>query len=125
MLVRMTMPAALRRPVPRRSRWYWTIAIAVIATISLAWGNIAALTQRNVKRLLAYSSVSHAGFLLMPIAAGNALGGRALLFYLVPYAALSIGSFAVVAALVFLEPAPRSRPRVWHGARSRDGSARP
>jgi len=76
----------------------WTITLAVIATISLAWGNIAALTQRSVKRLLAYSSVSHAGFLLMPIAAGNALGGRALLFYLVPYAALSIGSFAVVAA---------------------------
>ncbi len=76
----------------------WTIAIAVLATVSLAWGNIAALTQRSVKRLLAYSSVSHAGFLLMPIAAGNALGGRALLFYLVPYAALSIGSFAVVAA---------------------------
>jgi len=76
----------------------WTISLAVLATISLAWGNIAALTQRSVKRLLAYSSVSHAGFLLMPIAAGNALGGRALLFYLVPYAALSIGSFAVVAA---------------------------
>jgi NADH-quinone oxidoreductase subunit N len=76
----------------------WTITLAVVATVSLAWGNLAALVQRNVKRLLAYSSISHAGFLLMPIAAGNALGGRALLYYLIPYAALSIGAFAVVAA---------------------------
>jgi NADH-quinone oxidoreductase subunit N len=74
----------------------WTIALGVLATVSLAWGNLAALVQRNVKRLLAYSSVSHAGFLLMPVAAGNALGGRALLYYLIPYAALSVGSFAIV-----------------------------
>jgi NADH-quinone oxidoreductase subunit N len=76
----------------------WTIAIAVIAVASLAIGNLGALTQRNVKRMLAYSSISHAGFMLMPIAAGNALGGRALLFYLIPYSAMSVGSFAVVAA---------------------------
>jgi NADH-quinone oxidoreductase subunit N len=76
----------------------WTITLGVIATASLVWGNLAALVQQNVKRVLAYSSISHAGFLLMPIAAGNALGGRALLYYLIPYAALSIGAFAVVAA---------------------------
>jgi NADH-quinone oxidoreductase subunit N len=76
----------------------WTITLAVLATASLVWGNLAALVQRDVKRLLAYSSVSHAGFLLMPVAAGNALGGRALLYYLIPYAALSLGAFAVVAA---------------------------
>jgi NADH-quinone oxidoreductase subunit N len=76
----------------------WTIALAVIACISLAWGNIAALVQTDIKRLLAYSSISHAGFLLMPIAVGTALGGRALLFYLVSYAAMSIGAFAIVAA---------------------------
>src|SRR5205085_3918800 len=57
----------------------WTIALAVIVCASLAIGNLAALVQRNVKRMLAYSSISHAGFMLMPIAAGNALGGRALL----------------------------------------------
>jgi NADH-quinone oxidoreductase subunit N len=76
----------------------WTVALAVIAAISLVWGNLAALVQTDVKRMLAYSSVSHAGFLLIPVAAGNALGGRALLFYLVSYSALSVGSFAVVAA---------------------------
>jgi NADH-quinone oxidoreductase subunit N len=76
----------------------WTITLAVIVCISLAWGNLAALVQLDVKRMLAYSSISHAGFLLMPIAAGNAVGGRALLYYLVSYAAMSVGAFAVVAA---------------------------
>jgi NADH-quinone oxidoreductase subunit N len=75
----------------------WTVALAVIVCISLAWGNLAAIVQTGVKRMLAYSSISHAGFLLMPVAAGNALGGRALLYYLVPYSAMSIGAFAVVA----------------------------
>ena len=76
----------------------WTWAIAVIACASLAIGNIAALAQRNVKRMLAYSSVSHAGFMLIAIAADNALGARALLYYLIPYCAMSLGAFAVVAA---------------------------
>jgi NADH-quinone oxidoreductase subunit N len=76
----------------------WTIALAVIVCLSLAWGNLAALVQADVKRLLAYSSVSHAGFLLMPVAIGTELGGRALLYYLMSYGAMSIGAFAVVAA---------------------------
>jgi NADH-quinone oxidoreductase subunit N len=76
----------------------WTVAVAVIACASLVIGNFAALVQRNVKRMLAYSSISHAGFMLIAVAADNELGGRALLFYLVPYAAMSIGAFAVVAA---------------------------
>jgi NADH-quinone oxidoreductase subunit N len=76
----------------------WTVAVAVLAIVSLAVGNLAALAQRDVKRLLAYSSVSHAGFMLIAIAANNELGGRALLYYLIPYGAMSIGAFAVVAA---------------------------
>jgi NADH-quinone oxidoreductase subunit N len=76
----------------------WTIVVAVLACASLAVGNLAALVQRNVKRMLAYSSISHAGFMLIPIAANNALGARALLYYLVPYCAMSVGAFAVVAA---------------------------
>ncbi len=75
----------------------WTVALAVLVCASLAWGNLAALVQVSVKRMLAYSSISHAGFLLMPIAAGNQLGGRALLYYLIPYSAMSVGAFAVVA----------------------------
>ncbi len=56
----------------------WTWAIAALAIASLAVGNIAALTQRNLKRLLAYSSVSHAGFMLIAVASDNELGARAL-----------------------------------------------
>ena len=82
---------------PQEAR-LWTWAVAAIACASLAIGNLAALVQRNLKRLLAYSSVSHAGFMLIPIAANNALGARALIYYLIPYAALSLGAFAVVAA---------------------------
>jgi NADH-quinone oxidoreductase subunit N len=76
----------------------WTIAVAAIACASLAVGNLAALVQKNLKRLLAYSSISHAGFMLIAVAAHNALGARALLYYLIPYSAMSIGAFAVVAA---------------------------
>ena len=76
----------------------WTIAVAVLACASLAIGNLAALVQRRVKRMLAYSSISHAGFMLIAIASDNELGGKALLFYLIPYSAASLGAFAVVAA---------------------------
>jgi NADH-quinone oxidoreductase subunit N len=76
----------------------WAPAIAAIAIASLVIGNLAALGQRSIKRMLAYSSVSHAGFMLIGIAANNALGARAVLYYLIPYSAMSIGSFAVVAA---------------------------
>jgi NADH-quinone oxidoreductase subunit N len=76
----------------------WTVAVAVVAVCSLAIGNLAALVQKTVKRMLAYSSISHAGFMLIAVAANSALGARALLYYLVPYAAMSLGSFAVVAA---------------------------
>jgi NADH-quinone oxidoreductase subunit N len=82
---------------PQEAR-LWTVTFAVIATASLAVGNLAALVQRNIKRMLAYSSISQAGFMLIAVAANNALGGRALLYYLIPYSAMSVGSFAVVAA---------------------------
>ena len=75
----------------------WTWALAALVVVSLAWGNLAALVQADIKRMLAYSSISHAGFLLMPVAAGNELGGRALLYYLVAYSAMSVGAFGIVA----------------------------
>jgi NADH-quinone oxidoreductase subunit N len=76
----------------------WSWAFAGIAVASLVIGNLAALVQRNVKRMLAYSSIGHAGFLLMGLASGSALGGRALMYYLIVYSAMAFGSFAVVAA---------------------------
>ncbi len=76
----------------------WTITISVLAVISLVWGNLGALAQTDLKRLLAYSSISHAGFMLIAIAANSERGAEALLYYLVPYSAMSVGAFAVVAA---------------------------
>jgi NADH-quinone oxidoreductase subunit N len=76
----------------------WSIAVAVLAIASLAIGNLAAIAQSDVKRMLAYSSVSHAGFLLIAVAANSEEGATAMLFYLVPYAAATVGAFAVVAA---------------------------
>jgi NADH-quinone oxidoreductase subunit N len=93
----VVMLRVLRTAFPQEAH-LWTVAVAVIAVASLAIGNLAALVQRNIKRMLAYSSISHAGFMLIAIAANSALGGRALLYYLVPYAAMSLGSFGVVAA---------------------------
>jgi NADH-quinone oxidoreductase subunit N len=91
------MLRVLRTAFPQEAH-LWTVAVAVIAVASLTIGNLAALVQRNIKRMLAYSSISHAGFMLIAIAANSLLGGRALLYYLIPYAAMSLGSFAVVAA---------------------------
>jgi NADH-quinone oxidoreductase subunit N len=87
----------LRTAFPQEEH-LWSWAFAGIAVASLAIGNLAALVQRNVKRMLAYSSISHAGFLLIGLSAGSALGGRALMYYLIVYSAMAFGSFAVVAA---------------------------
>jgi NADH-quinone oxidoreductase subunit N len=86
----------LRTAFPQEAH-LWTWALAGIAVASLVIGNFAALVQKDVKRLLAYSSVSHAGFILIGVAAGSALGGRAVMYYLIPYSAMAFGSFAVVA----------------------------
>jgi NADH-quinone oxidoreductase subunit N len=80
------------------NRELWTWALVGIAIASLVIGNFAALVQRNVKRMLAYSSISHAGFILIAAATGTPLGGRAMLYYLIPYAAMAFGSFAIVGA---------------------------
>jgi NADH-quinone oxidoreductase subunit N len=74
----------------------WTVAVAVLACASLAVGNFAALVQQDVKRLLAYSSISHAGFLLIAVSANSELGASALLYYLGPYATKSVGALGVV-----------------------------
>jgi NADH-quinone oxidoreductase subunit N len=87
----------LRTAFPQEDH-LWSWAFAGIAVASLVVGNFAALVQRDLKRLLAYSSISHAGFILMGVAAGTTLGARAVMYYLIPYAAMAFGSFAIVAA---------------------------
>jgi catechol 2,3-dioxygenase-like lactoylglutathione lyase family enzyme len=76
----------------------WQPALATLAILSLVFGNVVALVQTNVKRMLAYSSVGHAGYLLTAVVAASELGSSALLFYLAVYTAMTIGAFAAVAA---------------------------
>jgi NADH-quinone oxidoreductase subunit N len=72
----------------------WLIWVA--AALSMTLGNVAALVQDNVKRLLAYSSIAHAGYLLVAFAAAPGLGTSAAMFYTAAYAAMNLGAFAVV-----------------------------
>ena len=81
---------------PRQSD-VWEIGLAGLVFACFIAGNLGALRQANVKRMLAYSTVAHSGFLLTAVAAHSALGGRALLYYLTIYAAMNVGAFAIVA----------------------------
>jgi NADH-quinone oxidoreductase subunit N len=73
---------------------FWVVWVA--ATLSMTLGNLGAFVQDNVKRLLAYSSIAHAGYLLVAFAAAPAAGTSAAMFYLASYAAMNVGAFAVV-----------------------------
>ncbi len=77
--------------------------IAVIAAMSMLYGNIGAISQTNVKRMLAYSSVAHAGYLLMGVAVGTDAGQQAVMYYLTAYMFMQVGAF-VVAAIVESKP---------------------
>jgi NADH-quinone oxidoreductase subunit N len=77
----------------------WTPVLAILAVLSMVWGNLAAMAQRNVKRLLAYSSIAHAGYILVGLIAADALGVTSVLFYLFGYTLTTLGAFGVVAAL--------------------------
>lgn len=82
----------------------WAPAIGIVAAITMIWGNVAAIAQPNIKRLLAYSSIAHAGYLLMALAAATRptfaeQAGGAALYYLAAYAVTNLGAWAVVVAL--------------------------
>ena len=77
----------------------WTYFFWGLAVVTMTVGNIAALTQSNLKRLLAYSSIAHAGYLLMGVVAGTQRGVAAMLVYVGVYLFMQLGAFAVVAAM--------------------------
>jgi NADH-quinone oxidoreductase subunit N len=77
----------------------WIYLVAGIAVASLTWGNLAALTQTNVKRLLAYSSISHVGYVLLGLVAGNETARTGIAFYLFAYVFMTAGAFAVLIVL--------------------------
>jgi NADH-quinone oxidoreductase subunit N len=74
----------------------WLYLVGGVAIASLTWGNLAALTQNNIKRLLAYSSISHVGYILLGLVAGNAIGLTGMVYYLLAYGFMTLGAFAVV-----------------------------
>ncbi len=77
----------------------WMPALAGLAILTMVLGNLAALFQTNVKRLLAYSGIAHAGYLLIGVASGGAAGVWSVLFYLLVYAAMNLGVFGVLLLL--------------------------
>jgi NADH-quinone oxidoreductase subunit N len=78
---------------------YLAPSLAVLAIVTATFGNLAALGQTNLKRLLAYSTIAHAGYMLMGLAALTTDGAAAVLFYLVIYLFMNLGAFAIVAFL--------------------------
>jgi NADH-quinone oxidoreductase subunit N len=81
------------------ARDIWQPMAVAVAIASLTVGNLAAISQSNVKRMLAYSSVGHSGYILLGLAAGNDLGYRGVLVYLAIFTFMNLGAFLVLAAL--------------------------
>lgn len=77
----------------------WGVALGAVASVSMVVGNLAALLQSSYKRMLAYSSVAHAGYLLVGVATGTAQATAAVLTYLIVYVAMGAGAFAVAVAI--------------------------
>ena len=77
----------------------WAPMLAILAVLTMTAGNLAAIVQRNIKRMLAYSSIAHAGYILVAVIAGGELGQMSVLFYLAAYTLMNVGAFAVVEAL--------------------------
>jgi NADH-quinone oxidoreductase subunit N len=75
----------------------------VLAFLTMTVGNLSALSQDNVKRMLAYSSIAHAGYILVGLVSGDVAGGQAALFYLLVYAFMNLGAFGVVMLLAHKE----------------------
>jgi NADH-quinone oxidoreductase subunit N len=91
------MRVLMHKLSPLDSDWGFPLWVIAIATMTL--GNLLAIGQNSVKRMLAYSSIAHAGYLLIAVVVGEEWGGWPLLFYIVTYAFMTIGAFAVLSCL--------------------------
>ncbi len=78
---------------------HWTGLLSVLAALTMTVGNVVAVSQRSVKRMLAYSSIAHAGYALIGLVADSPAGGAALLYYLAVYTFMNVGAFGVLIAL--------------------------
>jgi NADH-quinone oxidoreductase subunit N len=81
------------------ARVVWEPLLAAVAVLTLTVGNLAAINQTNIKRLLAYSSISHAGYMLLGLVAGNQTGINGIAVYVMVYTFMTLGAFLVVVAL--------------------------
>jgi NADH-quinone oxidoreductase subunit N len=81
------------------ARAAWEPLLAVVAVVTLTLGNLAAINQTNLKRLLAYSSISHAGYMLLGLIAGNQTGINGIAVYVMVYTFMNLGAFLVLVAL--------------------------
>ena len=77
----------------------WEMLLSIIAVLSMFVGNLGAIMQTNIKRMLAFSSISHAGYILMAVIAKDSLGSSSLLFYMLSYAFMTFGIFGIVIIL--------------------------
>ena len=98
----------------------WGAVFAVLSVLSMTLGNLIAIRQDNIKRLLAYSSIAHAGYLLMGLVVLNNEGLRAVLFYLVVYYMMNLGAFMVV--LMVLNQSGREDMEGFRGLAWRGGA---
>lgn len=96
----------------------WVLLLAVLSAGTMTLGNVAAITQDNIKRLLAYSSIAHAGYALMGVVAATAYGMEAALFYLLAYTFMNVGAWAVV-ILLRREGVPSDRLEDFAGVAQR------
>lgn len=78
---------------------HWFGALWALAIVTMVVGNVAALVQTNMKRLLAYSGIAHAGYILVAMAANNSIGQSAVTFYFLVYAFMNVGAFVLVSVL--------------------------
>ncbi|WP_313674145.1 NADH-quinone oxidoreductase subunit NuoN [Mycolicibacterium sp.] len=93
----------------------WRPVLWAVAILSMAVGTVAAVTQRDVKRMLAYSAVAHTGFILTGVIAGNASGVSGTLFYLAAYGFSTVGAFAVVSVVRGADGAEETALERWAG----------
>jgi NADH-quinone oxidoreductase subunit N len=89
-------------------RWDWQPPLAVLALVTIAFASLLAVAQTDIKRMLAYSSIAHAGFVAIAVVAASRSGMAAALMYLLVYTAMTIGAFASV--MLFLQDAPSGAP---------------
>src|SRR4030095_6064439 len=88
---------ALRALRPAQDEW--AMLLWGLAVLSMTVGNVVAIAQQNVKRMLAYSSIAHVGYILVGVVAGGPLGNASVLFYLLVYTFTTAGSFGVLLLL--------------------------